>query len=120
MRKGAEIFTLPAGGQTLRLTFLISLNTTSAAISPKLSCKTVAHVRGKLYSKNSSRSGIRVKAILLPEKDWPSRRRHANEDAVAPEAVIDLVHRAGQFFRFTARRQIGVRRAREQLRLQIG
>jgi hypothetical protein len=34
--------------------------------------------------------------------------------------VIDLVHSAGQFFRFTARRQIHVRQAREQLRLQIG
>jgi hypothetical protein len=44
MRNGAGIFTLPAGGQTLRLTFLISLNTTSAAISPKSSCKTVGIV----------------------------------------------------------------------------
>jgi hypothetical protein len=44
-----------------------------------------------------------VKAILLPEKDWPSAR-HANEDAVAPKAVIDLVYRAGQFLGFIAPR----------------
>ena len=42
------------------------------------------------------------------------RRCHANKDAVAPKAVIDLVHSAGQFVRFTTRRPFGVRQAREQ------
>jgi len=33
--------------------------------------------------------------------------------------VIDLVHSAGQFSRFTARREIDVRQVRKQVRLQI-
>ena len=41
------------------------------------------------------------------------RWRHTNKDAVAPEAVINLVHSAGQFFRFTARRRFDVCCARE-------
>src|SRR5271167_2115445 len=117
IRNGAEILTSPAGGPTLRWRFLISLNTTSAAISPNSSFKTVGIGRGiallqKLIDIRDTGEGD------LTSRERPSvRRRHANEDAVTTKAVINLVHSTGQFFGFTSRRRIDVRCTREQIRL---
>src|SRR2546427_8141246 len=102
MRNGAEILTSPAGGPTLRWRFLISLNTTSAAISPNLSCKTVGIGRGIAYSKKLIDIQYTGEGDLTAGERPAVRRRHANEDAVAPKAVIDLIHSSGQFLRFTA------------------
>jgi hypothetical protein len=85
-----------------------------------LSCRTLGIVWGSFTPKTHRYPGDAGEGDLTAGERLAICRCHANEDAVAPEAVIDLVHRTGQFFRFTASRQIGVWRAPEELRLQIG
>src|SRR5271154_5120037 len=76
IRNGAEILTSPAGGPTLRWRFLISLNTTSAAISPNSSFKTVGIGRGIALLQNLidiRDTGEGARPGLRPAAARPSR-----------------------------------------------